>query len=211
MFASRTDAGRRLGQELIKLGINADLVLGIPRGGMVVANEIANILGLPLDALVVKKLGAPHNQELAIGAITYDDVTHIDHDLVRNLDITKQYLNQEIKVKHHEFVDRDRLLRGNKPLFDVRGKRVIIVDDGVATGATLFAALEWLHKNRAKQIIAALPVVATMTVYRMRNAVDKCVSLEEPENFGAVGEFYKDFRQVSDEEVVSLMKPKLPK
>ncbi len=211
MFSSRIDAGRRLGQELTKRQVRADLILGVPRGGMVVAYEIAKILKLPLDALVVKKLGAPHNPELAIGALTYDDVTYIDTDLVRNLEISKEYIKQEIRRKHHEFRDRDLLLRKNKPSIVVRGKQVIVADDGVATGATLFAALEWLHKKEAKKIIVAIPVATRLTVYRIRNAVDKCVILEEPDNFGAVGEFYSDFRQVMDEEVVSLLNSRLPK
>ena len=205
MFTSRKDAGGVLAGELIKQGIKADLVLGIVRGGVVVAKEVADLLHLPLEVLVVKKLGAPNNSELAIGALTSDGVTFIDNSLVNSLGVEKSYLFNEVKIQHQAFTVRDKKLRKGYSSISVINRRVLVVDDGAATGATLFAAIKWLKKKHAGTIILALPVAAKHAAVELQNLVDRCVILEEPEDFGAVGQFYQDFREVSDDEVVSLL------
>ena len=205
MFSSRIHAGQQLAQELVKRQVQADLVLGIARGGVVVAIEVAKTLKLPLDVLVVKKLGAPRNPELAIGALTYGDVTYIDEDLVRRLTVDKMFVVEEVKKKHHEFLKREKQMRNGKPQPRVVNERVVLVDDGIATGATVIAAVQWLRQQKARTITLALPVAPQQIVSVLVSLVDEYVILEEPENFHAVGEFYKDFQEVTDEEVKNLL------
>ena len=205
MFSSRIHAGQQLAQELVKRQVQADLVLGIARGGVVVAIEVAKTLKLPLDVLVVKKLGAPRNPELAIGALTYGDVTYIDEDLVRRLTVDKMFVVEEVKKKHHEFLEREKQMRNGKPQPRVVNERVVLVDDGIATGATVIAAVQWLRQQKARTITLALPVAPQQIVSVLVSLVDEYVILEEPENFHAVGEFYKDFKEVTDEEVKNLL------
>ena len=205
MFSSRIDAGRQLAQELVRRHVRADLVLGIARGGVVVAAEITKYLHFPLDVVVVKKLEAPTNSELAIGALTYKDATYIDENLASTVDADKHFIADEVKKKHHEFLERERLLRNGKPPPVVENKCVLVVDDGVATGATCKATVEWLRKEKVKRIILALPVAPFDSIKELSSLVDEYVILEEPKNFQAVGEFYKDFREVQDEEVITLL------
>lgn len=206
MFESRTQAGRMLADKLIKRQTTGDVVLGIPRGGVVVAKTVAEVLGIPLDVLVVKKLGAPGNPELAIGALTLDDVTYIDHELARTVGADTAFLNQEVLTKHRELLEREKKLRRNKGPLEVTQKKVILVDDGIATGATVFAAIEWLRKHQSDRIILAIPVVAKDTAAKLRKLVDDCVFMDEPTYFGAVGQFYQIFSQVTDEEVVNILR-----
>lgn len=208
MFDSRTQAGRLLADELVRRQVTADLVLGIPRGGVVVAKTVAEALGIPLDVLVVKKLGAPQNPELAIGALTHDDVTYIDHELARSVGADQVFLNQEVLMKHRELTEREKRLRGDKGPLEVSQKKIILVDDGVATGATVLAAIELLKKHRCRRIILAIPVVAKDTSDKLKQLVDECVILDEPLGFGAVGQFYRDFSEVTDEEAVEMLRSK---
>lgn len=205
MFESRIHAGKILVEKLRQEKITADLVLGIPRGGVVIAKEIACSLRIPLDVIIVKKLGAPLNPELAIGAIASDDVSYIDTRLATSVGADQEYIKQEIINKHHELSTRAKALRINKPKLQVKGKQVIITDDGVATGATMFAAIDWLRQNKAKKIILALPVAPKDTVDKLNKLVDQCIILDKPVFFGAVGQFYQDFSQVSDEQVIRLL------
>lgn len=205
MFSSRTQAGQLLAKELEKQHVGGDLVLGIARGGVVVATEISKALQISLDILVVKKLGAPSNQELAIGALTYGDVTYIDEKLTTSIGINKRFIAEEVKKKHHEFWEREKLIREGKSPPSVYQKHVILVDDGMATGATVIAGIEWLRQQKAEKVILALPVAPFQTTSRFASLVDQCVILEELENFHAVGESYKDFREVSEEEIKKLL------
>lgn len=204
MFSSRSEAGQLLAQKLKQAQIKADVVLGIPRGGVVVAEVIAENLQLPLKAIVVKKLGAPDNQELAIGAITYDNVTSLENDLIRNLRIDKSYINGELMQKQKELVERDLYLNQGKPL-DLQNLAVILTDDGVATGATILAASKWIIKNKVKKLILALPVAARNTTSQLRKISDRCIVLAQPTSFRAVGQFYQDFRQITDAEVKQIL------
>ena len=205
MFTSRVDAGKKLGKELKRQNIRADLVLGIARGGVVVACEISKVLGLPLDVLVVRKLAAPSNPELAYGALTFDDVTYLDEDLIRSLEVDGAEMATEIIKKHHELIDRNLQLRKSNLPPEVKGKRVILVDDGVATGATALAAIQWLDKQQVKQVTLALPVVAETQAKQLCKLAGTCVILEKPNTLNSVGSFYKEFAQVEEEEVKQLL------
>ncbi len=208
MFDSRTSAGTLLAAHLQKRKVKADIVLGLPRGGVVVAAEIAHTLKLPLDVVVVKKLGAPHNPELAIGAITQDGVTYIDQQLAQSVEANTNYLSNEIERKLKELQAREQLLRVGRLPLQVKNKRVILVDDGVATGATILAAIQWLKQKQVSHVLLALPVAPKDSVKKLEQLVDQCVILEKPPDFGAVGQFYKDFREVNEEEVTKILNPK---
>lgn len=205
MFESRTDAGKQLVKKLQTLRLSADVVVGITRGGVVVAAEVAKAFALPLFALLVKKLSAPVNPELAIGAIAPDDVTHIDLRVVNTPDLPDDYLKYEIRKKHQELVKQQQAYQGFQPIVVLAQKRAILVDDGVATGATVQVAIKWLRKKEVKHITLALPVVTRETANDLRRVVDLCVILEEPQVLRAVGEFYQNFEQVNDEEVINIL------
>lgn len=205
MFASRIDAGKQLVARVQPFVVPQTLVLGIPRGGVVVASEIARGLKLPLDVLTVKKLSAPYMPELAIGALAPDHVSYIENRSALNTGADEAYINEEIDrvgkvLKHQEALFR----KGKKPLL-VKDRTIIIVDDGAATGATIEAAVKWLRKKDAYRIIAALPVVSAFIVKRIKPEVDELIVLEEPADLEAVGQFYSDFEQVEDAEVIQLL------
>lgn len=199
IFKDRKSAGKLLASRL--KNIKADLVLGIPRGGVVVAAEIAKELKLPLDTLVVRKIGAPMQEELALGAVDPDGEIIGD---VGEIGEVKKIIQREIE----EIKRREEVYRDGKKALEVSGKVVILVDDGIATGATTLSAIGYLKRHEARKIIIAVPVAS-------REALDKIISelgelgeiiiLEIPENFAAVGQFYQDFPQVSDEEVIQLL------
>lgn len=215
MFQNREEAGKLLSQKLkfYKNSQNA-VILAIPRGGVVVGRQIAKILSVPLSIVVVKKLGAPHNPELAIGAIASSGVKYIDWDLVLRSGIEQEYLDQEIKEKGKEveerekkFLERSNLRGGSTSLKDK--KIIILVDDGIATGATTMAAIKYIKEqrtyNKEQNFILAVPVIAKETYVRLKSEVDNIIALEIPDSFNAVGQFYKDFPQVSDEEAIDLL------
>lgn len=195
-----------LAEELIKRKVEADLVLGIPRGGVVVAAKIAQRLKLPVNVILVKKLGAPRNPELAIGALTQDNITYIDDDLVALAGVNKKYLRDEVLRQHLALAARQHSLQQNRPELAVENRRVILTDDGVATGATAKAAIVWLKKHHVGSIILAVPVVSQEIKDDLCAQVSGCVILETPEKFHAVGEFYREFEQVNDEEVIEILK-----
>ena len=205
MFASREAAGKLLAEKLREVQVTADMVFGIARGGVVIAQEIAQAFHLPLEVLVIKKLGAPSNPELAIGALALDSVTYIDENFARAVGADNAFIKSEVLRKHAELKKREQMFRSGKMALNPEKKRVILADDGVATGATVMAACMWLRQKKVQQIILALPVVSQETVKKLRSQVDKCVTLEEPVDLRAVGEFYKDFREVTDEEVINIL------
>lgn len=206
MFDSRGHAGKLLAEELIKRKVEADLVLGIPRGGVVVATKIAQRLKLPVNVILVKKLGAPRNPELAIGALAQDNITYIDDDLVALAGVNKKYLRDEVLRQHLALSARQHSLQQNRPELTVENRRVILTDDGVATGATAKVAITWLKKHQVGSIILAVPVVSQEIKDDLCAQVSGCVILETPEKFHAVGEFYREFEQVYDEEVIEILK-----
>lgn len=207
VFADRRDAGRRLGVALRERGFDQPgaLVAGIPRGGVVVAAEVADELGLPLRAVVARKLGAPSQPELAIGALGPDGTPLFDESLVSRLRVSEQWLTHVVDQERAELAARIEHFPGVIGRDDVAGKLVIVVDDGVATGATAAAVGAWLGHAAAATRVLALPVAPTSTLRRLERAYDDIVVLAQPSHFVAVGQWYRDFTQTTDDEVIALL------
>ena len=206
MFEDRSHAGRLLARRLEDLKGEKDVVvLGVPRGGVVVAAEIARHLGAPLDVYVTRKLGAPGNPELAIGAVAEDGTLVLDRESIAMLRVSDAYLEQERHRQQEEIRRRATRYRGGRPPVPLEGKRVILVDDGVATGHTMEAAARALRQQPIQELILAIPVGPPSTIARLRRLADRVEVLAEPEMFWAVGMFYQDFHQVSDAEVEALL------
>ncbi|MHC4413881.1 MAG: phosphoribosyltransferase [Planctomycetota bacterium] len=207
MFANRQEAGRQLAERLLHLKDQQPAVLGLPRGGMVVAAQIAHALSAPLDVLVVRKLGAPGQPELAIGAVT--DGEHpqevFNDQVIRMLGVSRTYLDEEIDRQLEEVRRRQHLYRGGRPGVPRAGRPLIVVDDGIATGATVRAGIRSLRQGPVGPIVLAVPVAPAEAATTLRSEVDELVCLCAPANFAAVGAFYDDFRQTSDEEVIALL------
>ncbi len=201
-FRDRRDAGEQLAHELGALGLEAATVLAIPRGGVIVADAIVRALGWPLDIIVPRKLRAPRNPELAFGAVTGDGTVYLDSALARTLHIDDHYLREEITAQIAEIERRRAAYRGDRPAPDVRGRTAVLVDDGVATGATAIASVRMLRHQLAREVVAAIPVGPPDAVRRLEREADRVVCVLRPASFIAVGEFYEDFAQTSDEEVV---------
>jgi predicted phosphoribosyltransferase len=206
MFFDREDAGRKLARTLEGLPADA-LILGIPRGGVVVARAVADAVHRPLDVLVVRKLGAPHNPELAIGAIGPNGVISLDEDVLRALQgVPPDYIEREASAQMAEIERRMRLYRGDEPYPEVRDRYCVVVDDGIATGSTARAALRWLHGAQARPVALAVPVAPERTVRELEKEADRVVVLHAPPTFVAVGQWYVRFDQVEDDEVVAALK-----
>ncbi|ELZ95185.1 phosphoribosyltransferase [Haloferax mucosum ATCC BAA-1512] len=207
MFADREDAGRRLADLLDERGEEADVVLAIPRGGLPVGREVADRLRAPLDVVVASKVGAPGNSELALGAVAGDESAWWNEDLVSYLSVKDDYLDRE--RKHEAEVAREKisLYRDGDPLPNLDGKRVIVVDDGVATGATARACLRQVRGSGAERVVLAVPVGPPHTIEDLEGECDAVVTVEAPEAFGAVGAFYRDFTQVTDEVAATYLDP----
>lgn len=206
MFDSREHAGVLLARELKQRWIQADLVVGLARGGVIVAHEVAVTQAVPLIVLVVKKLSAPDNCELAVGALAPDGVTYIDQQIVTSEGIDQQYLQHEIIWKQRELVSSQSAYQKYQKRRSVLHKKVILVDDGIATGATARVAITYLKNSGAASIILAAPVVERRTLESLCIEVDECAILETPENFQAVGEFYRNFEEVTEKTVITLLK-----
>lgn len=207
MFRNREEAGRLLAQALTEYVGHPNLVvLGLPRGGAPVARIVADFLGAPMDVFLVRKLGVPWQPELGFGAIaetagTDPAVRVIDQGLVRECELTQRVIEEIAAREEREIDRRSRLYRGTRSMIEVRGKEVIIVDDGLATGSTMLAAVRALRHQGAKRIVVAVPVGRPSTCDAMRREADEVVCLSSPEPFEAVGAWYEDFTQVSDREV----------
>lgn len=187
-------------------GLKGLIVLGIPRGGVVVGQELANFLHCPLDIIITKKIGAPGNPELAVGAVGVIGEPVIDEALATRVGASKKYLELEIKNLKFEIKEREENFRASKQPLDLKDKTVIIADDGVATGSTMQAAIEIARQQEPKRIIVAVPVIARDTLQKIQRLADEVVYLEAPEMFFAVGQFYREFDQVDDDEVVKILK-----
>lgn len=206
-FANRRDAGQRLAEKLRAYQNRADvIVLGIPRGGMVVAAEIARALRVPLDVFIARKIGAPHNEELAIGAMAGDGTVFLDELLIRELRLPDSLVQRAQEMQKQEIERRAKLYRGNRPPLQWQDKTVIVTDDGVATGATTIAALRALRQHKPTRLILAVPVAPRQVMPLLRAECDNVIVLDTPEPFVAVGYFYEDFEQVTDAEVIELLK-----
>lgn len=205
LFTDRTDAGRRLAQALGHLETRRPVVLGLPRGGVPVAFEVAQFLGAPLDVIVVRKLGVPYHPELGFGAIGEGGVRVISDEIVRHAGVREKDLVSVERAEEAELVRRARTYRDGRPRLPLEGRAVIVVDDGVATGATARAACQVVRAQGAAYVVLAVPVASPDVADRLRSEVDEVVCLSTPQLFSAVGEWYRDFSQTSDEEVVSLL------
>ena len=203
MFKDRVDAAEKLAKKIHTLKIEEPIVLAIPRGGVVTGDVIAKELGIKLDIIVSRKVGAPNNPELAIGAVMHDGSFFPNADIISALNIPKKYIEQEIATELKEIERRLNKFRGGKD-YDLTGKTVILVDDGIATGATMFAAIKWIRNQKPKRLIVAIPVGPSDTIERL-SKVAEVVVLDAPVFFSAVGEFYEVFEQVEDYRVMEIM------
>ncbi|HVP29836.1 MAG TPA: phosphoribosyltransferase [Myxococcota bacterium] len=207
IFQDRRDAGRRLAEELARFKGPDTVVLALPRGGVPVGFEIAKALGAKLDLLLVRKIGAPYQPELAVAAVVDGEQTEIvrNDDLIRELGLDDAYVREEAERQVAEIERRRGLyLAGREPVA-VAGRTAIVVDDGVATGATMRAALRAVRRRSPARLVLAVPVAPPDTVERLRGEVDELVCLSTPAYFGAIGAFYDDFHQLEDDEVRELL------
>jgi len=206
IFKDRTEAGRMLARALTFLkGTKGLIVLAIPRGGVPVAKEVATALGAPLDLVVTRKIGAPSQPELAVGAVTQDGEVIVDDEMIRALGISADYLERESARQVKEIASRMKKYRGDRPYPLLDGKTVVIVDDGIATGSTIRAAIQSVKGRHAAKIIVAAPVGPPERVAALSKTVDRVVCLSMPEYFEAIGEFYEEFEQVDDDIVRALL------
>ena len=204
-FIDRTEAGHALADRLIEVGVEADLVCAIPRGGLPVGRAVADRLDVPLDVVVATKLGAPSNPELAIGAVAGDGSSWLNDQLVAQLGVDDSYIEREREREAEAARQKVADYRGGEPLPDVAGKRVVLVDDGIATGATAIACLRQLQATDAAAVVLAVPVAPATARTDLREEADRVVVVEEPRPFSAVGSHYRDFGQVSDAEAIDLL------
>ncbi len=207
LFDHRRDAGRRLGRRLQELGLPEPLVLALPRGGVAVGAEVARLLGAPMDVVLVRKIGAPWHEELAAGAVVDGDqpTLVLNRDVVRGYGIDESYLEAQKARQLEEIERRRRLYLGGRPRPEVAGRTAIVVDDGIATGATVRAALHAVRRASPRELVLAVPVASPEVLARLESEADRIVCLHAPDDLMAVGQYYRDFRQVEDDEVVAML------
>lgn len=209
IFKHREDAAERLADKLkllVEKSANELIVLAIPRGGVITGDVVASRLGAKLDIVVSRKIGAPYNSELAIGAVMHDGSFFPNEDVIKMLNISQGYVNEQISIQKKEIERRLMIFRGSKQ-YHLQDKTIILIDDGIATGATMFAAIQWLRNQEPKRLIVAVPVAPkdTFDKFKEDEKVDDVVVLQSPIAFSAVGAFYEDFSQVKDEKVMQIM------
>jgi predicted phosphoribosyltransferase len=205
-FADRAEAGRILGAKLSAYSQREDvIVLGLPRGGVPVAYEVAGALKVPLDVLVVRKLGTPWQRELAMGAIAPGEVQVLDLSLVKQLCVPNNAIEEVAAAEREEMERQEQLYRGNRPPLSMAGNTVILVDDGIATGSCILAAIAAVRKQGAARVVVAVPVAPATGCSAIRMEADEVISVAEPETFLAVSQWYEDFSQVSDDQVRALL------
>jgi predicted phosphoribosyltransferase len=205
VFQDRTEAAKKLAERLEWLRKEEPVILAIPRGGVITGDVIATALGAKLDVVVPRKLGAPYNPELAIGAVMHDGTHFLNSDLIEMLNVPKEYIDAEIATQIKEIERRLVKFRGSKK-YELQDKTIVVVDDGIATGATMFAAVQWVKKQRPRKLIIAVPVGPLETIDRLKKVADEVIVVSTPPLFGAVGEFYEDFTQVTDDKVQEILR-----
>jgi predicted phosphoribosyltransferase len=204
IFADRVEAGERLGEALGAFADSNAVVLAIPRGGVIVGEAAARALGAPLDVVVPRKIGAPGNPELAIGAVA-PGIRVLDRRMVDGLGVSDAYLDREIATQEAEIERRQHAYRQGRPAQPIEGRVAVVVDDGVATGSTAVAALRWARARGAERVVLAVPVAPPQSLERLRAEADAVVVLDTPSPFFAVGEWYRDFDQTTDRQVVDAL------
>jgi putative phosphoribosyl transferase len=206
-FADRAAAGRQLAAKLAQFKNRAPVVLALPRGGAAVGFEIAQALGAPLDIVLVRKIGVPWQPELALGAVTdgASPETFIDEGLAKALDIPESYVQDETARQLEEIERRRSSYCAGRPPIAIAGRIAIVVDDGIATGATMRVALRAMRRRNPAHLVLAVPVAPPETIAQLRNEADEAICLETPDMLGAIGFYYRDFHQMSDEEVTDLL------
>jgi len=205
-FADRAEAGCMLASKLAAYSGRRDvIVLALPRGGVPVASAVAGALRVPLDVFVVSKLGAPWEQELAMGAVAEGGVEVLDLSLTKLLGISEKDIQEVAEAARKELESRKTLYRGGRPPLELAGKTVILVDDGIATGCSILAAITAVRRRNATRVVVAIPVAPASGCSAIRMEADEVISVEEPEMFLAVSQWYRDFTQVSDEDVQKLL------
>jgi putative phosphoribosyl transferase len=207
MFSDRKDAGIQLAAALMRFKTESPVVLALPRGGVPVAYEVARVLNAPLDIIVARKLGAPGQRELGLGAIVDGDHPEsvLNEDIIQELDVSPEYIKGEIESELKEIRRRENAYRKGRPRADLSGRIVIVIDDGIATGGSIRAALRGVRRLAPKKVVLAVPVAPAETIEALRPEADEIICLETPEYFMAIGEFYDDFSQTSDDEVIELL------
>jgi predicted phosphoribosyltransferase len=206
IFHDRADAGQKLALALQKFkNAKNTIILALPRGGVVVGFETAEELNLPLDIIVPRKIGAPDNEEFAIGAITESGEGIFDQEIISTYDISQDYIDKTVAKEKKEAERRLKTYRGDRPSLELKDKTVIIVDDGIATGSTMRAAIKSVKTKQAKKVIVAVPTSAADSAAEIKKEVDEFICLDIPEYFGAVGAFYEVFIQTEDNEVIELL------
>jgi predicted phosphoribosyltransferase len=206
-FIDRTDAGRQLAMALARYKAQRPVVLALPRGGVPVAAEVATVLDAPLDLILVRKIGVPFQPELAMGAVVdgREPVIVRNEDVISLTGVSEQEFNATCDQQLAEIERRRKLYLGNRPHPLIAGRTVIVVDDGIATGATTRAALQAIRMRKPSKLVLAVPVAPTESLKELRGEADEIICLEDYEDFGAIGLFYSDFRQVSDTEVIEIL------
>lgn len=206
IFKDRVDAGRKLAKELSEYANRSDvIILALPRGGVPVAFEVAKELNVKMDVFIVRKLGVPGNEELAMGAIASDNIRVLNEDVIRSFQIPQSVIDEVAVNELRELERRERLYRGNRPKPDISGSTVILIDDGLATGATMRAAAAAVKTKNPAKIVIAVPTAASDTCSAFENEVDKTICVATPEPFYGVGAWYEDFSQTTDKEVCELL------
>lgn len=204
IFEDRADAAKRLAKKLEWLKKEEPVILAIPRGGVVTGDIIASELGMKLDIIVSRKVGAPNNPELAIGAVTHDGSYFPNKEITMMLNVPQKYIESEISSQVKEIERRLMKFRGSSE-YHLEDKTVVLVDDGIATGATMFVGIQWVKKQNPKRVVVAIPVGPKDTIEKLNETVDKVIVLQAPAYFNAVGEFYREFDQVEDYQVQEIM------
>ena len=205
LFKDRRQAGEKLAELLKQYKGQQPLILAVPRGGVAVAEPVWEAIGGEMDLIITRKLGAPYQPELAVGAVSSDGFVMVNENLISRLNITEDFVKEVAEKEQEEINRRLELYRGSRPLPEVNQRLVILIDDGVATGYTLLAALRSLREKKPARLVLAVPVGPPDTFDKLEKEVDELVYVKAPDNFAAVGQFYRNFNQASDRDVVEVM------